>query len=258
MAIDTTEVRVAGAGHVYVAPEGTDLPIDVDTELTDEWVDLGYVTTDGVTFTYGRETEDLDAWQGDKIRVLSSREPMTVAYSLMQTSADVMVVAMGGGEIVDNGGTYVYTPETGVNLVRAQVIEFDDGGIIYRYCIPKSQIEGDVSYTLTREGALTYPLTFGVLDDTPKYQIISNDPAMATGTLPGTPDPAPFDPTGVEAGTPGQFTPDGCTIPADLAYLQSLGTLGETTAWVTGEYVVLGDLSNAYFDGAGWLDGIAP
>ena len=56
MAIDASEVRVAGYGHIYVAPEGTDLPTDVDTAMTADWVDLGYATTDGVTFTFSRET----------------------------------------------------------------------------------------------------------------------------------------------------------------------------------------------------------
>ena len=75
MAISADEVRVAGTGHVYVAPKGTALPTTVEAALPADWTDLGYVTTDGVSFTFSRETEDLDAWQGDKIRVLSLSEP---------------------------------------------------------------------------------------------------------------------------------------------------------------------------------------
>ena len=41
------EVRVAGYGHIFVAPEGTTLPTDVDTAMPEAWVDLGYATTDG-------------------------------------------------------------------------------------------------------------------------------------------------------------------------------------------------------------------
>lgn len=64
-------------------------------------------------------------------------------------------------------------------------------------------------------------------------------------------------PTGVTAGTPGSFSPGGATIPADLAALQALGALGQTTAWGTGEYVELGDSSKAHWDGAAWAAGEA-
>lgn len=65
-------------------------------------------------------------------------------------------------------------------------------------------------------------------------------------------------PTGASSGTPGSFTPSGATIPYDLSDLQALGSLGETTAWATGEYVVLGDASWAHWDGSAWAYGEAP
>jgi len=186
--LNAQEVRVAGAGHVFIAPEGTALPTDLGA-LDPAFVDLGYVTTDGVGFTFSRESDDLDSWQADKIRVLASREPATIGFSLMQTSADIMVVAMGGGTVsLASAGVYRYDPPIHTNLTRAMVVEFDDGGKKYRYCIPRIQVEGDVSYTLTRTGALTYPLTFGLLDASPsKYFILTDDDAaFGAGSLPGT------------------------------------------------------------------------
>jgi len=182
MAIDGTEVRVAGAGHVYAAPAGTALPEDLDP-LDPEWVDLGYCTEDGVGFSFGRETTDLNAWQGSKLRVLTTSEPATTTFSLMQTNGDILPVVFGGGEIVDNAGVYTFTPPAeGDNAERALVIEFTDGDISYRYCIPRAQLEGSVDFTLVRTGALTYPLTFGILAATPKFTIVSDDPALASGS----------------------------------------------------------------------------
>lgn len=63
--------------------------------------------------------------------------------------------------------------------------------------------------------------------------------------------------TGVTAGTPGTFTPAEATIPANLTALQSLGALGQTTAWTTGQYVNLGDASKAYWNGTAWASGTA-
>jgi hypothetical protein len=65
--------------------------------------------------------------------------------------------------------------------------------------------------------------------------------------------------TGATAGTPGQFTPAGSAIPADLAELSAAPAVvaEPTTAWTTGEYVVLADLTRASWDGAAWAAGPA-
>jgi hypothetical protein len=180
-----SEVRVAGAGHVWAAPEGEAIPTDL-TAPPPGFVDMGYVTTDGVGFTFSRESEDLDAWQGDKVRVLSSREPMTLTFALMQTNADSLLLALGGGAISElSPGIFEYLPVAGENLVRTLIVDFADGTLNYRYVIPRAQVEGDVTWTLVRTDALTYPITFGVLANEPKYRIVSDDPAMGEGSLPG-------------------------------------------------------------------------
>lgn len=76
---------------------------------------------------------------------------------------------------------------------------------------------------------------------------------------PGTPTTVtpPSPPSGVTAGSPGSFTPPGSQVPADLTALQALGALGSTTAWSTGEHVILGDASHANWDGSAWVAGDA-
>jgi len=58
----------------------------------------------------------------------------------------------------------------------------------------------------------------------------------------------PPPPTGVTAGSPGAFIPPN-SIPADLAALQALGALGQTTAWTPAQYVILLDSSQATWAG---------
>lgn len=182
MAITADEVRVAGAGRVWVAPASSTLPTDSTTALDAAFVDLGYVTEDGVSFSFSRETENLNAWQGDKLRVLSTEEPAEVSFALMQSNYDILPIALGGGTVTEpvaDSGEFKYTPPAkGTNTERTMVIEFNDGeSIHYRYVLPRVQIEGEVSFTLQRGEALTYPLTFGVLDADPKYEIFTDDPA---------------------------------------------------------------------------------
>lgn len=191
MALVQSEVRVAGTGKVWINPDATaaDLPDDLTDPLLDPWAELGYVTTDGVTFTLSRETTDLNAWQGDKIRVLTTAEPMTVEFALMQSNPDVLAAAIGGGTFVTATGVTTFTPPPkGTNTERALCIDFTDGdpaagGVTYRYVIPRAQIDADVAFQLQRADSLNYPLTFGVLDNDPKYTIITDDPAFVTGAL---------------------------------------------------------------------------
>lgn len=66
----------------------------------------------------------------------------------------------------------------------------------------------------------------------------------------------PVTPTGVTAGTPGEFSPVGAEVPATIGALRALGALGQTTAWSTGEYVVIGS-GNVHWNGTDWATGVA-
>jgi hypothetical protein len=70
------------------------------------------------------------------------------------------------------------------------------------------------------------------------------------------PPPESLPATGATAGTPGTFTPAGCVIPATLAAMTGLAAT-PATAWTTGESVVLGDASEASWDGTAWIAGPA-
>lgn len=63
-------------------------------------------------------------------------------------------------------------------------------------------------------------------------------------------------------GTPGQFKNAYgqvvSSMPADLAALNLLGALGNMDPWTEGQYVVLGDGSEAYWSGTAWTAGRAP
>jgi hypothetical protein len=64
--------------------------------------------------------------------------------------------------------------------------------------------------------------------------------------------------TGATAGSPGSFTPSGASLPADLAALNAASvTASPTSAWTTGQHVVLGDASQAHWNGTTWVVGAA-
>lgn len=65
----------------------------------------------------------------------------------------------------------------------------------------------------------------------------------------------PVPATGATAGTPGTFTPAGGHV-KNLAGLTGV-TASPATAWTTGQYVVLDDLTNAHWSGTAWVAGKA-
>ena len=181
MALDATAVRVAGTGEVYVAPTATTAPTDAATALPAAWIGLGYTSTDGVAFTMSRDTTDIDAWQASKLRTVSNAEPTTMEFALLESDVANFPVIFGGGAVTAGTGAdeFVFTPpDEGSNEVRSCVVEFSDGDLTYRYYFPRVQVEGDVSFSLTRSDAVAYSVTFGVLASDPRWKMFTNDPAF--------------------------------------------------------------------------------
>jgi hypothetical protein len=88
-------------------------------------------------------------------------------------------------------------------------------------------------------------------------QFIPIEAIEGGGEEPETPPEEGTDATGATAGAPGSFTPSGATPPADLAGLNAC-TASPTTAWTMDQYVVLGDASEAHWNGSAWAAGKAP
>jgi hypothetical protein len=177
MALVSGAVRVAGTGEAYFAAEGATAPTNATSSLDAAYKGLGYTDPDGLSFTFSRNTSDIDAWQGSKLRVLTNAEPVSVTLKLMETKTDVLLFAFGGGTVVSG----VFTPpEEGVNAVRAFVVDFTDNTTKYRYYFPRAQVAGDVSFQLARTSGVAYDLTVGILANSPKWKLFTNDTTNLT------------------------------------------------------------------------------
>jgi hypothetical protein len=178
--LDASEVRVAGSGGVFVAPEGTTLPTDVATDLPAAWINLGYISEDGATVTLSRDQEEVNAWQAsDPVRVLVTNEPKTVTFELLQFEPVTIQLAFRGGEVTSAGtGEWKFTPpDAGATDIRAMVVEGIDGSITTRYVFARVQLQGDVETALVRSDAQRLPMEFGVQAAEPIWgYILSNDP----------------------------------------------------------------------------------
>lgn len=112
-----------------------------------------------------------------------------------------------------------------------------------------SAVDDFVVYREALINPFTYVRTTGFPSTAPLFN--GSYPTLASTVTPF------IAPTTVAAGTPGSFGPTNATAPYALVNLQADGALGATTAWTTGQYVVLGDGSFAHWTGSAWASGTA-
>jgi len=177
MALNANAVRVAGTGEVYFADIATAAPTDATTALPVAWNGLGYTDPNGVQFTFSNNTSDIDAWQGSKLRVVFNSAPVSFTVALREFKTNTLLFAFGGGVVVSGNFT---PPAEGTNAIRSVVVDVTDNTTKLRFYIPRAQIGGDVSFALQRTDAIGLSLTVGVLSNTPKWQLFTNDTTNLT------------------------------------------------------------------------------
>lgn len=135
MAEDSSELFVAGDGHIYVAPFGTTLPNDIDDELDADFVELGYLTEDGFRMTPSITTVDIHGWQSAAIlRKLVTARDITLGLDFLQSNEEVFKLYFGGGSFTDT----VYTPPGASEIdERSLVADVFDGDREWRFWFPK-------------------------------------------------------------------------------------------------------------------------
>ncbi len=180
---DATETVIASNGQVYVAPVTTvQVPDDVGTALGADWVELGFVSEEGATFSQGQDITDINAWQSfyPVRRVVSSRT-VTVAFELLQWNEDTLEFALGGNVTSGGGGEYVFVPPAPEDLIEhSVVVAWQDGTKDYRLYIPRGIVSENVDITLSRTDAAGLPLTFAATDPGSDdiYTLFTNDTAF--------------------------------------------------------------------------------
>jgi len=193
MANNADAVRVGGATQIYMAPVGTAFPVfGTAISTTTEWIDTGYISTDGVTWNFDREVTEIEAMQSlDPIRIMTTKLPKSFQFGMMQSGQEQFALALGGGSWAEQGtagsGIFVYTPP-GISEVveRAAVIEMIDGTITYRWLIKKCQNKEGVEFKYVRDDASTMPVTLTILaapDGSEPFTIETDDPAMGATAL---------------------------------------------------------------------------
>lgn len=168
MALDSTEVRTAPSGHIYVGPIGTAEPDDIDTPLDAALKELGYTTPYGVSITPNVETEDINVWQS-LAAVLSPITGMTfeVSTTLAQLNQDTVSLYFTGSAWQNSSGVGRLDISSNPGTQeRLMVIEWTDNwNDDYRLVIPRAQMTNREAMKLVRGASTNLGITFKALDD---------------------------------------------------------------------------------------------
>lgn len=151
-------------GAVHVAPLGTTLPTSATTDLGDEWLDVGYISEDGVTNTNAIESNDVKEWGGNTVLSIQTGKSDKFKMKFIEAmNKNVLKVVYGEGNVSGDLETGMEIKVNADEVVQwAWVIDMIlRGNIAKRIVIPAAGINelGDIVYNSSDAVAFDATLT---------------------------------------------------------------------------------------------------
>lgn len=153
-------------GAVYWAPSGTALPENASDGLSEAFVNLGYISEDGLTHSVAESSDTIRAWGKDIVMISQTEYSETFAINLLETvRPSVLQFIRGTGNVVTNADGSIASGTTGEPLPRGVVVidTLQNNGAptprIHRIVFGDCQIadrSGDTTYN--NQDPLTYPI----------------------------------------------------------------------------------------------------
>jgi len=139
VALTSDNVRVSVTGAVSVANTGTTAPTSASVALAAGFVDLGYVSEDGVTESRERSTNQIKAWQNAAtVREVITDASLRYTFTLIETTEASLELYYGGTVDTTDGSIDINAAATGGR--RSFVIDVVDGDQVIRTYIPEGEV----------------------------------------------------------------------------------------------------------------------
>lgn len=165
MYVTTGKPNVSGA--VFTAPLGTTLPTDATTALGDEYINLGYVSEDGLSNTNDMSISTIKEWGG--LIVYNSLDEFTDQFALTlieSENVEVLKAVYGDDNVTVTDGT-IHVEVTNKDP-QERVFVFDlalRNNIAKRIVIADGAITGRDEITYTASDAVGYGITISAYPD---------------------------------------------------------------------------------------------
>lgn len=138
-------------GAVFRAPKGTALPTDATSTLESAFVDLGFISEDGVENENSRSSEEIKDWSGAIVLTPQTEKKDTFTLTFLESkNVDVLKVIYGADNVTGTLATGITVKSNAKELEsHAWVIDMvTTDGDLKRVTIPDGKISelGTVSY----------------------------------------------------------------------------------------------------------------
>lgn len=160
--------KPASTGAVFRAALGSTLPTDATTALDNAFVQLGYVSEDGLTNTNSPETDTVKAWGGDEVLTIQSSKSDTFQLTLIESlNPDVLKAVYNDDNVTGSlAAGLTVTANSDEAEGAAWVIQMVlRGDVVKRIVIPNASIteRGDIVYK--DDEAIGYEITLTAVPD---------------------------------------------------------------------------------------------
>lgn len=133
----TLSINPAADGIAYVAPVGSTAPTDTSTAVNASFVDLGYVSEDGLIGAMSADFTDIKNWKGTTVKKVQTGSEITFKLKFLQTTRKTLELYTGGRF----GATDVLKIDGPVRDARAWVFDILDptNKVLRVYC-PNAEV----------------------------------------------------------------------------------------------------------------------
>jgi hypothetical protein len=171
---DASRIVVGADGNVFVGTTSATAPTDATTSLNPapphdagptDWVQLGFVSENGVQVTPSQTVTPIMAWQSAySVRRIITARGLELDFILREFNAESIPFAFGGGSLVEAvGEKFTYTPPTPSEIdERSMCVDWADGSRAYRLYVPLGQVTDLSQFTLSRTAPAELPVKFAL------------------------------------------------------------------------------------------------
>jgi hypothetical protein len=167
MALDATKARVGITGAIYGAPLGSTAPTDATTALAGAYVDLGYISEDGIEEAWDDSVTRFVAWQNATvIRSAVTDSVGTLKFTMLETKRTTLENFYRGSTVTTpSAGNYKLAVKPIVSAPKAWVFDVVDGAKLIRTYVGNGEITERGSVMWANGEMAMYPVTLTFYPD---------------------------------------------------------------------------------------------
>lgn len=147
-------------GYAFSAPLTATVPTDYKTALPEEFVNLGFITEDGIEFSLDADTEDYYDLNGDPYESAVGTQTEEVVLTLAEIMKNSAAEAFGHNNVTDEDGTLKIRHNSNLHDERIYVFELLlKNGRKWRCVVPRGKASRSGSTTVANGDIVGYEIT---------------------------------------------------------------------------------------------------